>query len=87
MDTQQDWLEQLIERLTFEVVGMRYGLKSELRRHADERAVRDIRAGMEREWAARERQARIDEHRILASLDEEGRKQRYFALAREGRQE
>ena len=31
-----------------------------------------------------QRQARLDEHRILAGLDEEGRKQRYLELAREG---
>jgi len=30
-----------------------------------------------------ERQARLDEHRILAGLDEEGKKQRYLELAQE----
>lgn len=32
----------------------------------------------------RERRARLDEHKILAALDEEGKKQRYMELAQEG---
>lgn len=32
-----------------------------------------------------EREAQLDEHKILAALDDEGKKQRYLALAREGR--
>jgi hypothetical protein len=86
MKTQKaDWLETCIEQLTFLVVGFRYGLKSELRQLANADAVQDIRAGMAREFAERERACRLDEHRILAGLDEEGRKQRYLDLAQEGR--
>lgn len=43
-----------------------------------------LRARIDEQIAETSRQARLDEHKVLAALDEEGRKQRYLELNREG---
>lgn len=92
---ERQWLAELPDELEERIANLLYrlpydireasGTKDEAYRYQliQENAGTYLRNCIRLAMGERERQARLDEHRILATLDEEGRKQRYLELHQE----
>lgn len=92
---ERKWLEglpgELEERITNLMTQLPYDVReatgqpdtNDRYRLAQENATTSLRTYIRLAIGECERQARLDEHKLLAGLDEEGKKQRYLELAHE----
>ncbi|MEO7075758.1 MAG: hypothetical protein ABI068_10685 [Ktedonobacterales bacterium] len=82
METEHDWVWDQLWGFRYRL--MKGPMTGDARRRWQESTLDwfapRLRARIEEQIAEASRQARLDEHRILANLDEEGKKRRYLEL-------